>query len=151
MWERGSAWHSSRPDLAPVTRSGRTSFNSARLPLLRLQERSSGRLLFQTEGFAPDKCPFYDRYLPTVGGNLHSYIFIHQLQVNNIWSPALNTVIGLTEERCCEVVRFVWVLNQTNENKILILENSLNTVHVMEAIVGVLVVTQKHFLNLRFR
>lgn len=139
MWESGSAWHSSRPDLARVTRSGRTSFNSARLPLLRLQEHSSGRLLFQTEGFAPDKCPFYDQYLPTVGGNLHSYTFIHQLQVNNIWSPALNTFMGLDEGRC--LGRFVWVLDQTNENKILILENSLKTVNVIEAIIGFLVVS----------
>lgn len=139
MWERGSAWHSSRPDLARVTRSGRTSFHSAPLPLLRLQEGSSGRLLFQTEGFAPDKRPLYDQYLPAVGGNLRSYTFIHQLQVNNIWSPALNAFTGLDEGRC--LVRFVWVLNQTKENKILILENSLNTVNVIEVIVGMLVVT----------
>lgn len=38
-------------------------------------------------------------------------------------------------------MRFVWVLDQTNENRILILENSLNTVNVIEAIVGFWVVT----------
>lgn len=50
-------------------------------------------------------------------------------------------------------MKFVWVLDQTNENKIL--ENSLNTVNVNvnEAIVGFLAVTleAKCFLNLRFR
>lgn len=38
-------------------------------------------------------------------------------------------------------MRFVWVLDQTNENRMLVLENSLNTVNVIEANMGFLVVT----------